>query len=399
MSAAAKARAEYETRGAGSTNGASSQAHHEPDEPAKETWSYGRPLVDWLGADEPSDDDSGDWHIRGLVARDVAQFLAGDPKVGKTMIMESWAIALAMGAADWCGCLVYGRKRTLVMPREDGERTTKVRLWQLARGAGLVSPRELEGWLEVDATSPLNLGSPEHLKKLRAACERFDVVMIDSFTTAHLGDENSVKDIAHALEPARDIAIGTKTAIVFVHHYNGKGQDNDKRGVKHRLRGSSAIAGYARHIVGVSHGPKRGQVEVASDGNLEHQIEPTVVELVNGETPAGKKTLAYRHVGSAVNAAIDSVRDEVVRVVGERQDGFPSANAIAKELGGNRKIVLGAVRLELKLEPPGRLEQRGKRIYSRTVVPGTSQNQSVPSTGTGSAPLRGAPEPEPWWSK
>ena len=44
-----------------------------------------------LNYDEPDEDDSSDWHIRGLIARDVAQFIAGDPKVGKTMIMESMA--------------------------------------------------------------------------------------------------------------------------------------------------------------------------------------------------------------------------------------------------------------------------------------------------------------------
>lgn len=348
-------------------------------------WSYGPPLADWLGDEEPIEDDAADWDIRGLIARHVPTFLAGDPKVGKTMIMESWGIALAMGAADWCGFTIYGRKRVLLMPREDGERTSKSRLWQLARGAGLDRPHDLREWLSVDPTSPLNLVDRGHVDRLRDACGRFDVVMVDSFTTAHLGDENSARDIAKAMEPVRELSISTKTSIVLVHHYNGKGHSDD-RGVKHRLRGSSALAGYARHIVGVSHGPQRGQLEVATDGNLEHQIEPSLVELVDGETPHGKKTLAYSFVGLAAEASTDSaLRACVVEAVRASAEGFPNANAICAAVGRNRQLVLATVRKEL--EPDGQLEKRSGRIYCKEVVPGTGGNRREPRSG---APQRGS---------
>ena len=364
-----------------------------PPAPAPE-WKYGTALTDFLGDDEPDDDDSSDWHLRGLIARDVAQLLAGDPKVGKTMIAESWAIALTSGAADWCGFPIYGgRKRVLVMPREDSERTTRVRLWQLARGAGLRRPHDLGNWLEVDPISPLNLANPEHITRLREACKRFDVVIIDSFTTAHTGDENSAKDIAKAMEPAREIAIGTKTAIVFVHHFNGKGNPDDKRSVKHRLRGSSALAGYARHIVGVSHGPERGQLELASDGNLEHQIKPTIFGLVNGTSDEGKKTLSYQLLGLADEVKGAGVRDQVVALVSASENGFKSASGIVRELGGNKQAILAAVRAEL--EPIRRLVKRNGRIYSRSSVPEPFENRSVPEPVPGSAPYKGAPEPHP----
>jgi hypothetical protein len=364
-------------------------------------WQYGGSLAAFLGDDEPDDDDSSDWHLRGLVARDVSQIFGGDAKVGKTMMCQSIAVALAQGAPTWCGLPIYGgRKRVLFMPREDSKRTTRVRNWQLARGAGMARPHELGEYLEIDPTSPLNMAKPEHIAKLREACKRFDVIFIDSFMTTHLGDENSAKDVAIALEPARDLAISTNTSIVFIHHYNGKGNTDDKRGVKHRLRGSSAIAGYVRHIVGVSHGPKRGQVEISSDGNLEYQLEPTIVERVSGTTDQGNKTLSYRHIGSAEGAALSVARDEVVKAVEAAEDGLSSANAIAKEVGGNRKIVLAAVKAELKLEPLGRLYIQGKRIYSRSPVLEPARNQSVPSTGTGSAPYRAHREPQAeWWDK
>jgi hypothetical protein len=336
----------------------------EPTTTGSDDWNYGPPLSDWLGEKEPDEDDSADWHIRGLVARDVAAFNGGDMKLGKTMIIESQSIALAMGAPDWCGFPIYGGpKRVLLMPREDSERTTKIRLWQLARGAGLESPLDIKDHLSVDPTSPLNLTNPQHIQRLRRACERYDVVFIDSFATTHPGDENSVKDIARALEPARDIASSTKTALVFVHHYNGKGNPEDPRAAKHRLRGSSAIAGYARHIVGVSRGPEKGLIKIETDGNLEYQVEPFVVRLVNGTTENRfgemKKTLRYELVGLAKDAASQKVRDDVVAAVLLVEDGHKSANAIATAVGGNRKLALAAVKHELD---GGRLEYRDGMI-------------------------------------
>ncbi|MCX5743284.1 MAG: AAA family ATPase [Proteobacteria bacterium] len=333
----------------------------EPATPANGN-AYGTPISMFIGDQEPDEDDSNDWYLRGLVARDVVGFVGGDPKIGKTMIVESWAVALALGVPDWCGFPVAKRARVLLMPREDSERTTKMRLWRFARGLGLNRPHDLGDWLHVDPTSPLNLGDPAHIAKLRRACEGFDVVFIDSFTTSHQGDENSVRDIAHALDPVRDIAIGTKTSIVFVHHFNGKGNADDKRGVKHRLRGSSAISGYARHIVGVSRGPAKGDVELATDGNLEFHPDPFVVRLVGDDT-AGRKAFRYEMVGLASEAAAQGLRDEVVAMVAGSPDGFASANAINKALPGNRQAVLAAVRHELQLG--GRLEHRENRIHAR----------------------------------
>jgi RecA-family ATPase len=218
------------------------------------------------------------------------------------MLAESWAIALAMGVADWCGYKIEKRTRVLLMPREDAERTTKVRLWQLARGAGLNSPHALNGWLSVDPHNPLDMGNAEHTKKLEAACDRFDLIIIDSFATSHHGDENSSRDMAAVMGTVRDISLGTDTSIGFIHHFNGKGGEGDKRSPIHRIRGSSAIAGYARHIVGVERGKEKGQVLISADGNFEFRPDPFVVALKKTKLPTGKQTLHYEHIGDAKQA-------------------------------------------------------------------------------------------------
>ena len=349
---------------------------------------YGGSLVEFLGEDEPSDDDRDDWYIRGLVARDVIGFLAGDAKVGKTMIAESWAVALAKGAPEWCGCPVYERKRVLFLAHEDSERTTRKRLWHLARGAGLGRRHDLDGWLEVDCLTPLDLVDSTHIAQLRAACERFDVVIVDSLTSSHRGDENAAKDIARVMTPLRHLAASTRTAIVLVHHFNGKGRI-DSRGVKNRMRGSSALAGYARHIVGASSGTKHGQVLLASDGNLAHQLKPLLIERVSGVVD-GKQTLHFECAAEPHGAPRFQKRnDEIMRVVRANPGGFTSASAIFKAAGGNKSAVMAAIKREL--EPGGQLEFRGDGIYCRLAVPGTAENRLVTSTGSGSPPLRVEP--------
>lgn len=275
-------------------------------------WSYGQSLSRWLGEEEPSDDDSVDWFMRGIVPRGVPWFVAGDPKTGKTMLVESLSIHLAMGAKEWCGFPITQQARVLLMPREDSERTTRGRIWQLARGAGLKRPHELEDVLSIDPTSPLDMNNVDHCRRLERACSKFDIVIVDSFATAHHGNENDVRDISSVMGAVRDIALGTDTATGFIHHFNGKGAADDRRSPIHKMRGSSAIAGYARHVVGVMKGKEKGQIVIETDGNLQYQPDPFVVKLVGEETD-GRRSLRYELVGSAEdaeetakNAAIDA---------------------------------------------------------------------------------------------
>lgn len=342
-------------------------------------WKYGPSLSEWLGDEEPDEDDAVDWHIRGLIPRDVAFLFAGDPKTGKTMAMESMAIALAMGAKDWCGFAIPQRRRVLIMPREDAERTTKIRLWQLARGAGLLRPHDLERFLSVDPTSPLDLGNDDHVARLRKACERFDVVIVDSFATSHHGDENSNRDMSAVMGAARDLALGTNTAIGFIHHYNGKGGSDDKRSPIHRLRGASAIAGYARHVIGAERGAEKGQIVLSVDGNFEYKPDPFVVRLVNGMAD-NKRTLQYELIGDAKSVALsadDKLIDEAIVAVLERigDDGCTERDlrsSVSDHLKGTGQKVDGVrgTRVSLRanqLRIDGRIDREvsGKKRWRR----------------------------------
>lgn len=351
--------------------------------------TYGTPVIEWLGDDEPSEDDSEDWYLRGLIARGVPQIIGGDPKAGKTMITIAWALCLALGL-DWCGLKVYRRARVLIMPREDNERTTRIRLWQLARGLGLTSPHVAGPFLSVDAASPLVLGERAYVERMRRACDRYDVVLIDSLSTAHHGDENSARDMSEVMGNARDIALSTKTALDFIHHLNGKGDADDKRPIIHRLRGSSAIAGFARHIVGVSRGPVPDTRLIEVDGNFKQAIEPFAVKVVDLEVN-GKRGLKYERVElqdvERAAAEIKSVGAEVfVRDLVAGAAG-PISRTQIYELAGARKQYAGrAIQNLLFRGEIVEIEQRTargkKKLWSRDKAVAAGLEIALPEGGS-----------------
>ena len=271
---------------------------------------YGGDLRAFLGDEEPDEDDSKDWLIRGLMPRAVPWTAAGQPKTGKTLIVEDQAIAIASGAEDWCGFAIpedIRGARVLVMPREDSERETRVRLWRLARGRGL-DPRELAGKLEVDPTSPLYLDDPKHVDKLRRSVARFDLALIDSLSTVHRADENSAKEMAAISGTWRDVALTTGTSLGIVHHFNGKGMEGDKRSPGNKLRGSSAIFAAVRHVVGMERLKEpENTLAIRTEGNLYYQPEPFAVRLVKETLETGKVAFRYELIGE-----LDAVKHAVV---------------------------------------------------------------------------------------
>lgn len=201
-----------------------------------------------------------------------------------------------------------------MMPREDAERTTRIRLWQLARGHG-VHPRDLGDWLEVDGVSPLNFALESDADKLKRTAENFDVIFVDSLSTIHRGDENSSKDAAIVGGVWRDVSLTTGTAVVLVHHFNGKGNTDDSRGPGHRLRGSSKFFADCRHVVGVKRPDKSSVLTVETEGNLFYQPDPFAIELVREVDDLGKVGLHYRNLGPAADVKDAKALEAIVNLV------------------------------------------------------------------------------------
>lgn len=283
--------------------------------------TYGLNYLEYIGDEEPDTNDLYDWAIQGIIPRAVPCVIAGDPKTGKTMLMESLALALVTGKKHWCEMIIPDDMRgcrVLVMPKEDSPRTTKIRLWQLARGFG-VDIRTLGDKLVID-DAPLFLDDAAYVSKLRNTLKTVDVALIDSLSTVHMSDENLASSMNPIVETWRQLALETNTSVCLVHHYGGKGNPEDKRSPGNRMRGSSAIFAGVRHVVGVERYKDQNQVlAIRTSGNLFYQPEPFVVRLDRSDTETGR-ALSYQRLGTVeelnqeaeVVFESDSPPDEVI---------------------------------------------------------------------------------------
>jgi hypothetical protein len=276
--------------------------------------SYGSPFLEWIGDSEPSNDPSEIFDAHGLIVRSEPSLFLGDPKVGKTLVVTDLAIHLAAGRREWCGVPLYRRCRVLLLLREDSERTSRRRVWQMTRGAN-IEMWELDGWLEIDGITPLYFDDPKHLAQLRRQIGRYDLVLVDSLSTIHNGDENSVESMAPVMNQWRDMSLTTKVGIPIIHHFRkrqGEGGAPASYGsVLQRARGSSIIGATTRHAVGLSIGPEKSQVVIETESNHDIDVEPFVVQRTSGIDAHGRAFLTHRRVGSLRDAKLDSDRAEI----------------------------------------------------------------------------------------
>src|SRR5204862_5606708 len=70
---------------------------------------YGSPFLEWLGDAEPGDNPADIFDAHGLIVHAEPSIILGDPKVGKTLLVEDLALHLAAGRREWCGVPLYRR--------------------------------------------------------------------------------------------------------------------------------------------------------------------------------------------------------------------------------------------------------------------------------------------------
>lgn len=331
---------------------------------------WGGDVLAFLGEEEPAMDASHVYWCDGLVVRDEPGLFLGEPKIGKTLVVEDLALSLAAGLPAFCGRQIFGRARVLLLTREDSDRTTRARLWQLAR-AHQLRHRELVGWLEVDGTTGLRLDRDDDVAAFRSNLDRFDVVFIDSLSTIHAGDENAARDMSPVMNAWRQLALETRTAIVIVHHLRKppEGRLPEPAGrsrVLPRSRGSSIIGATARHAVFFADGPDDNQVLVRVEGNHDGMPEPFVIARRTGERDS-KRWVRHEAVGDEREARLmviarrlDPVILKVVTRTGEAGIRMGDLRTLVRDLVPARNEVIG--QRVAALIGAGRLVREDRRI-------------------------------------
>jgi replicative DNA helicase len=117
----------------------------------------------------------------------------------------------------------------------------------------------------VDASisgSPLNLGKPDHIKRIvqLAKAHRADLVVIDTAASAfEPQDENSNAEVTRrVMNPLKQLARETNCAVIFTHHI-GKATETQTGEGAYRGRGASAFGALARTAFTLERDPKKGR--------------------------------------------------------------------------------------------------------------------------------------------
>lgn len=213
------------------------------------------PLVEFLGEQEPDDDDRADWIVRDVLPRGEAGILAGPPKCGKTWAMLDLGICVALGR-PWMGTFdntMGGPAKVLALAFEDGQRRLRKRVWELSRTHGLTpNDKTLQAHLSV-SREPLALPGDERALAAELKAWKPSLVLIDNLTRVMAGDQNAIKDAKRFSDLWCRLCTDVGAAIVFLHHTSKVGPirpDQRNAGDPFELiRGSGDLVASARHLV------------------------------------------------------------------------------------------------------------------------------------------------------
>lgn len=249
------------------------------------TLHWTMPTADYLGSEEPSDDDAEDWVMRDLIPRGEPFLLGGPAKSGKTWTVLDMMVALALGD-DWLKFTnTLGRPaRVIGIFREDGKRRLHKRPWELARARGLSFRHP---WLDANlriSREPIYLPDSRDERRLIEEAKAFkaDVIFVDNLTRVMLGASNDEKDFKAFAQSWGRIGDETGAAVGFLHHVRKASGDGRQGGDPFEaLRGAGDILGFARHAIVVS--PRRDDGEKVSEvrmrGNLDLRREGFVMSF------------------------------------------------------------------------------------------------------------------------
>jgi AAA domain/CHC2 zinc finger len=200
-----------------------------------------------------------DWLVEGVIQRGANGFLCSLPKVGKSWLAVDLALAVALGQ-PWVGFNISRPAKVALITREDNPALTRWRMDRLLSGRDRIRA-ELADRLYVNSReqSPeFRLDKPEvfapMIAELKAVKPEFAI--LDVFNILHAAEENDNTQMRSVLEEMNRLQREVGCAIGAVHHFNKYSEGS----LTQRLRGSSAIAGWAEWLIGVETMPGDGHV-------------------------------------------------------------------------------------------------------------------------------------------
>lgn len=219
------------------------------------------------------------WLIEDLLSKSSIQVLAASPKVGKTWVTLSMAIAVASGTPALGRFHVSEPGPVMLFPAEDDVRAIRERIEQLCAGQGLTAA-DLP--IDVITEDRLQLDDESHRQMLEAVLEerRPKLLVLDPLVRLHSGAESYVGHVSELFGYLRSLERRFGVAIVVTHHV----AKNLPKGVSPggALRGSSDIHASYDHGALLQREPD-GRIILTLEHRAAASPEPFAFRLVSHE--------------------------------------------------------------------------------------------------------------------
>ena len=189
--------------------------------------------------------------IRMIVGKHVPAgllLLAGDPKVGKSLLVQDLALSVAVGNPAW-GSLHVDAGDVLYIANEGGERSFRDRLVKMLGLAGDFQPDAIEEALEqalgrfhiAQTNEPLGARLEIQLEVWLNRVEDPRLIVIDTYSSVAPEGRgaNRHQDDYNALAGLADLATRWPNTLFIVVHHTRKAEGED---VMHRISGSNGMA-------------------------------------------------------------------------------------------------------------------------------------------------------------
>jgi KaiC/GvpD/RAD55 family RecA-like ATPase len=164
-------------------------------------------------------EESVEWLVPGVFARKSVGFVAGLPEVMKTWLLIDLAVECARDGGKWLQLFPVEKARVLFIDQERFKGETQRRFKNIISAKGLrVDDLKDSLFIRCGTTTRLDLDVSYRAFKEELTELRPDLVIVDSFATFHVGDENDRMAIQGMLERVKELRNEIGCTFLFVDH-------------------------------------------------------------------------------------------------------------------------------------------------------------------------------------
>ncbi len=224
--------------------------------------------------------------------------MAGDPKIGKSMVMQHLAVCIALGRPAW-GSLEVEAGDVLYLDNEGGPRSFRQRVLQMMDGEP--APKNLS---ITRSDQPLGQPLETQLDRWLRSASDPRLVVVDTFSSVapEARGVNRQQEDYKALAGLADLAAQFPDTLVVVVHHTRKAESDD---VMHRISGSQGMtaATDGNAVLTANFASPRCVLSIRPRNAAES-------ELVLERDP---ETLRYRVVGTDETSRLSDTRQRILR--------------------------------------------------------------------------------------